>query len=206
MRVLPLLLLLAATAACSQTRYVEYGDAAEPPPVIGGRTVGFDVDDEFYRDPPTCIAMTPLEQAAGETGLADAARVETTFARHLAGRVRRVVDADSAADCRYKMVLRPWKTDRLFAVVWTRRQVGLEAELVRIGDGKVMWRARHVDRRSGGGVPLSPVAAMGAAFDALGLMSDGEDSEQSMLDDVCRRLVVTMPDARQAVETIAAVR
>ena len=178
------MVMAAAAAACAPVRYVEFDEAHAPYPMVADRTVGFELSERFYDDPPACVAIVPEAGAGG--------RAAAAFARHLSQRVPTL----GGRGCAFRLHLRPWKTEQAFMLVWAHRQVGLEAELRRIEDGAVLWRARHADRRSEGGVPMSPVAALTASFDAAGLMADEDDVVLSLLDDVCRRMVLTFPDTR----------
>ena len=80
-------------------------------------------------------------------------------------------------------------------VVWARRGFGLQVTLTRAGDETVLWKARHLAMRADGGVPLSPVSAALAGFNAARFHAD-TDMEESLADDVVRRIAASLPDVR----------
>lgn len=215
MRALPALLAIVLCASgCTSTRYVDY-TAAEDDLGAVSRTVAFDIDDAYYQEPPTCIAPLPSGEGSGPLGPA----IEDAMIRHLGARVGRVIDRDErsalehslgldlssaqdhraftrAARCSHLLVLRPWRVDRLYLLVWNRERVGIEAQLIRARDGRVVWRARHAAQRSEGGVPLSPFTALYSAAEAARSSADADDVMASLLDDAARRMAVTMPSTR----------
>lgn len=67
--------------------------------------------------------------------------------------------------------------------------------MVRVSDGHMLWRARHVASRSEGGLPLSPVSLVVETFASTQFSSDREVAA-SVVDDALRRVVATIPDAR----------
>jgi len=79
--------------------------------------------------------------------------------------------------------------------VWSQKQIGLEIRLARAADDTILWRAAHTTRRSDGGLPLSLLSLPLAAAEAT-MFSQDADQLPSMIDDVVRRLIVTLPDAR----------
>ena len=82
-----------------------------------------------------------------------------------------------------------------YAVVFSQRHFGIEVALSQSDGGTVLWQAAHVARRAEGGLPLSLVSVPLAAFAAIRFNHD-DDIVASMVDDVVRRLFVTLPDLR----------
>ncbi len=206
-------ILALSMSACVTTSYTEYGGAndAETPP---DRRVAYYVDKALYTDPPECVVVAAVE-SADATRLA--ANVESALARHLMMKVPRVIDArgrrrlerDLALDlsdtgdrrrfarttgCGYFLTARI-EAGEDYIVVWAARRVGIEAALVRAADGVAVWKASHAATRSDGGLPLSPFSAPIAAFEATMFHEDAE-IVLSMVDDVVRRLFVTLPELR----------
>ena len=67
--------------------------------------------------------------------------------------------------------------------------------MLRAADGHVLWRARHIADRSGGGLPVSPIGIVIDTYSSAQFSSDREIAE-SVVDDALRRLVRSLPDAR----------
>lgn len=218
--VLALALAVAALGGC-RTEYRSYdarpvaGEAAgaEMP---AGRKVLYRVEPAFYRAPPSCVVVLPTPDHDGSRGVA-AVQIERAVARHLRDRVPRVIgplgrsravrrlalDLHDAGDRRRFAALERcdafvrWRlldASNDYLLVWSSRDVGLEVEMFREPD-RTLWKAAHVARRSDGSLPLSPISASIAIFEA-GQFEADSDMLPSMIDDVMRRLVVSLPDVR----------
>ena len=207
-------LLLAALSACGGFDYrrVDPGQAGGAP--LDG-AVHYTLGDAFFRDPPDCIAILPASGAAA-SGLAQP--IEAAALRVIAARVPRAIGADErqrierrfglnpetvedrrrfakATGCRFGARPQILTADTHYAIFWSGRRIGIALDIVRHSDGAILWRAAHVARRDDGGLPFSPLA-IGAAATRAGLaLSDGE-AVLSMIDDVMRRIAVTLPDLR----------
>lgn len=207
-------------SACVTTSYTSYEERdarqeASPAEAAFGRTVAFRLDDAIYAEPPECVALLANPELAG-TPFAE--MVEGALARHLAAKVPRVFDAlerrraehrllldlgdardrdyfARATGCRAFVRWRTLEASSDFALVWSRRRVGLEVEMVRQADERVLWMASHVASRSDGGLPLSAVSVAYNAIEAARFRND-DDILPSMIDDVVRRIFVTFPDLR----------
>ncbi len=205
--------------AC-QTDYRSYG---ERPATGGGAAIGqadgqrvfYRVDRAFYRDPPECVVVMPPPDRGASASVT--ANVEAAVARHLRDKVRRVIgpldrrraerrlalDLNDAGD-RRRLARRErcdafvrWRVIGSSSenfLVWSHRDVGLDVEMFRDPD-RTLWKASHVAHRSDGGVPLSPLAAPFAIYEAARFSKD-LDILPSMIDDIMRRLVVSLPDLR----------
>ncbi len=210
----PLLAAGLILSACVTTTYMPYVEAEDVAPAPG-RSVTFYLGDAFYAYPPDCVAVlaSPL---TGDAALA--ALVERALGRHLAEKVPRVVDMVERRRAERKLIVDlghaedrryfaratgcdtfvRWQVVKAaseFAVVWSRRQVGLEVEMFRDPGGAVLWKAAHVASRSEGGLPLSFLAVPLNAIEASQFHNDA-DVLPSMVDDVIRRMFVTLPDLR----------
>jgi hypothetical protein len=42
-----------------------------------------------------------------------------------------------------------------YLVVWSEVRIGIEVRMIRAGDRRLLWRARHIAGRSEGGLPIS---------------------------------------------------
>ena len=82
-----------------------------------------------------------------------------------------------------------------YILIWAQRSVGLEVTMRRTSDHVELWKARHQGIRAEGGLPLSPVSMAVSSFNAARFYSD-DDVTPSLIDDVVRRLVASLPDTR----------
>lgn len=170
------------------------------------------VTDAYFAALPDCATVLP----AGGDGLQAETVLEAALTRHardrfarviggpqrqkLAGRLR--VDLSVPEDrayfarrtrCAHFLAFRPIGEENVYAVVWSRRSLGIDAWLSDAAGETTLWRARTVAARSDGSLPLSPFGALAGAFEATVLASDAE-IPQSLADDVARRVVATLPD------------
>jgi len=208
------LVVLLAAGACSKTTYVAYDGANDPVPLIE-RQVRYEVSDALYQVMPRCAIVMP---ATGTDSPDLAGMAERAVARRLADKIERVVGPDERDDAVRRMVVALdhdgdrryfaaslgcettlhvslFDSGETYLLVWSQRRMGYEAELRTADDGLLLWRARHVARRSDGGVPLSPASVGVAAVTAGAFRQDG-DIIPSMVDDVARRLFATFPNLR----------
>ncbi len=208
-----------ALASC-RTEYRAYGErpvTSDNAPVesLDGRRVFFRVERAFYRDPPQCVVVLPAPDDHATS--AATARIESAVARHLRDKVPRVIgplrrdraarrlalDLNDAGDRRRFARLERcdaflrWRmigSSSDYFLVWSRRDLGLDVEMFR-EPGRTLWKAAHVAHRSDGGLPLSPLSAPFDIYKASRFSKD-QDILPSMIDDIMRRLVVTLPDVR----------
>ncbi len=201
-----------AVAGCVTTNLVPYDEASGENPFFE-RRVAFVVGEAFHRSPPDCAVVLPVAAAPKV-----AVMVEAALFRHLTGRLPRVIgplerrravrslaidlaDPDGrrvlAANMRCSAFVRAtvtdWGDDNV--LVWARRRFGLDVVLARAADGADLWKARHASYRSDGGLPLSPFSVAFSALEAARFYADG-DVLPSLVDDVVRRTVATLPDVR----------
>ncbi len=209
--------------ACAETRYDAYPEQDNPDGSVADlfqRKVEYEVTRAFYDDPPECIVVMPFLNE-GEP-LAESPIVEDSLERHLVTRVGKVIGRfrreamtrDLAVDiahekdrkvfarsarCGFGLEAVPWRTGNTYAVFWSQERVGMDMRLVRLNDGAVVWRGRHVSARSEGGLPTSFFSAPVTLFSANRFASD-DDVAPSMIDDVARRVLATLPDTRYAMK------
>ena len=206
---------LLTLAACTEVRYLREG-AAEPATGPLERTVVYKVEGDFYRSPPRCAVVMPVRWPDADRRLVRL--VEETLSRHLTGKVDRVIgpvvrdrearrrvydlgDAEQrrrlagALGCDTVVEGETRTAESTFALVWAQTRFGLTVTLERAGDGGTLWRASHTASRSAGGLPLSVLDVPKGAFSAGRMMKDAEVFP-SMVDDVVRRVMASLPDAR----------
>lgn len=169
----------------------------------------------FFDDPPRCIIVL-----AGPTlgSVAAPAHIAAALARQLSGRVERVihpkerrrrirdlaVDLDHPDDARHfaaatkcEAFLR-WKIyngGHDNALVWSQKYLQIGAEITRARDGALLWQAHSSASRSSGDVPLSAFALPIGMLRAAAFQND-DDAVASLLDDLARRLLASLPDLR----------
>ena len=201
-------------SGCAQTSYRAYESAGSATPLVD-REVRYALDREYYADSPACVAVMP---AKGDVGAEVATGVERSMARYLSQRVSRVISPlerrrivregglDLArgdgrrlfagiAGCAHFAEAEIKGAENTFVGVWSQRSIDLTLRLGRNSDGKVLWRAAHVASRSDGGLPLSAFSVAFNAIEAARFQND-DDVVPSMIDDVVRRIFVTLPDMR----------
>lgn len=207
-------ILVGILAACAETVYAPYDAPADTANPLA-REVRYEVAKAFYADPPGCVTILPVE-VSPEFAVAET--IEETLARHLAGRVPRVIgpaerrrhertagiDLANAGDwrafaattrCRFFLKTAMDQFGNDYFVVWSGRMVGLSLELLPASGEEALWRATHVASRGDGGVPLSPFSLVAGVFNAGRFRSDA-DILPSIIDDAARRMMVTFPDVR----------
>jgi hypothetical protein len=179
--------------------------AADPPV--------YTLSDALWRAAPDCVVVLP----AGTAGEVAAQHAERAFARHLSGRIAQVIgpgrrtrearhlgldlrhpgDRTAYADlvgCRHGAEFR-LAGGRSWALIWAEAAIDMEARLLELTTGRVLWEARHRVARQQGGLPISPVGLLIAAG-TTGAFVAQADLVPSVLDDGLRALVATLPDLR----------
>lgn len=212
--ILRVIALLLSLSACVSSQQRPYGETRDLPPDLDGG-VEVDLNETYFLELPDCVTVLPAHQAGGER-FASEAVLEAALVRYARDRFptviggperlrlvdRMLVDLSVPEDrayyarrtrCRYFLEFAPWRDENLYAVVYNRKAVGIDARLVDARGEEPLWRARHVTARSDGSLPLSPLGAIVGAFEAARMESEA-DLPQSMADDVARRLIATLPD------------
>ncbi|MEQ8444136.1 MAG: hypothetical protein RIM72_08720 [Alphaproteobacteria bacterium] len=212
------LMVLAALGlgACVSTgqQTTTYGAGGETPPDLR-REVEVDLTEAYYLHLPDCVTVLPMADEDGAL-FAGADVLEAAMVRYARDRFSRVIGGTERLQiedrmlvnltnpddrayytrrtrCRHFLEFRPWQDASIYAVVWTRKTVGIDAQITDASGEDYLWRARHVTARSDGGLPLSPIGAVIGIFEATSMESD-RDLPESMADDVARRLIATIPD------------
>jgi len=213
----PAVILLGAAlvVGCVQTRYVGYDRTQQDEP-LNDRQVEYDIDSQFYRDPPDCAVVLPFHAADRSRPFGRV--IERALARHLSDRLDRVIGPEergrlvrrlavdlshpgdrrafaNSQGCRFLVEAAAWHDGDVYAVFWSQARIGLEVRMVRVRDDHVVWQARHVATRSDGGLPTSPFSAAVSAFEA-GMLRADPDVQLSVADDAARRIVLSLPDTR----------
>lgn len=205
-------------AACAETQYVSYGEgpSADVAGISPKRTVEHESASDFLLDPPRCVLLAPTLTKDAEPKLVE--MVERAIIPNIAMRVSRVIASgtrDQAARYRGLDMTRPADRRALaaamnceavaeveiqesgadFLLVWSNLRLGLELRVIRADSGAVLWRARHLARRSDGGLPLG-IGSIASVYSAANLAAD-EDQAASLVDDATRRIFVTWVSPRR---------
>lgn len=206
--------LLLSLSACVTQQQRSYGETRDLPPDLDGG-VEVDLSEAYYLELPNCVTVLPASDPEGQR-FASATVLEAALVRYARDRFpkviggperqhlvdRMLVDLSVPEDrayyarrtrCRYFLEFAPWRGEDFYAVVYSRKAVGIDARLIGLDGGDPLWRARHVTARSDGTLPLSPIGAIVGAFEAARMEGEA-DLPQSMADDVARRLIATLPD------------
>ena len=180
------------------------------------RRVESEIKEAFYRQPPSCVTVLPVEDSGGRKFIDPL--IEKAIARHARDRFDRVIghgereylvkrlgfdlinpiDRKRYADkskCANFLEFVPWRGQSAYLVVWSRRAVGIEARLTSASRRTILWRARHEAKRSAGGLAVSPLSAFIKVVETTAQQSDN-DIRESLADDVARRLMKSLPDLR----------
>ncbi len=169
----------------------------------------------YYDEPPQCVAVLP---GPAQTGIVAGERIAAALARQLSSRVARVIHprerrrlvrdmavelhhpADArhfaaAVDCPALLRWQVLDASHDNALVWSQKHLSLGAEIIRARDGALLWQATATASRSSGDPPLSlfslPIAILQVAE-----FQDNDDTVASMLDDLARRMLASLPDLR----------
>jgi len=199
-------------SGCARTEYKPYSES-EGSPIEMSRTVNFYVSPALGEGSSQCVLVLPPPEYNSSNFIG---HIEKVLVRHLSDRFSFVVggrardaraanlafdltiladqmDFAEAIDCdsifEYQILLPKYN----YMLVWSEVRIGVEARLFRQRDGLDLWKARHVARRSAGGLSFSPFGLVVNAYDANAFSSDG-DVVESVAEDLMRRLFKTMPN------------
>ncbi len=213
------IILVISLSGCQQTAYRSYDARPRLQNSSEARLVRYQVSKAFYRLAPDCVVVLP---AQGKAKSKDKMLIERAAARHLRGKIAQVIGPDERlrltrrlaldhtdpADqryfashqykgllCRYLAIPSIRGIEQNFALFWASRRVHLGLEITSALTGDSLWRGDHLADRSDGGLPLSPFSLGSAAIRASRLNGD-KDMLPSMIDDVFRRILKTLPDTR----------
>ena len=212
-----------ATHACAPTHTDSTGAAATPvattAPTMRERGLNRPGPrDSLLRDPPDCVVLLPT--VAMERNVVSPRMVDEAVERFLAVRFDRVVagavrdrmarrlaldlrdprDLGVLADqahCNHALEMKVGGGALAYAVVWAERRVTLALSLKRIGGGaEILWSANAAGARGDGGLPVSPLGVLSALFRAGRVVGDKHQA-RSLLDDVLREMMASLPDVRE---------
>lgn len=169
----------------------------------------------YFNDAPQCVVVLP---SFTQIGIVAGGDIAAALARQLSGRFARVihpherrrlaramaVDLDHPGDVRQFAAstkcpaLLRWQVlneGNDNAIVWSQKYLSIAAEITRARDGALLWQANAVASRNSGDPPLSLFSLPIAVLRAAAFQGDA-DTVASMLDDLARRLLASLPDLR----------
>ena len=194
-------------AACTQTSYLSHDETSAPPPDLNPfeRRIEYDIDLAVTTRSTKCIVVAPATVAEGlRSDPTIAATVTQLILLQLKMKLGEpaVVEVDGDADlaqleaalhnCAYVFRASVTVEDSTYLFVWSRKRVGIKAELIDVQDQNVVWWARHTAMRSAGRLPLSPIGAAVTIFQTGDFAAD-DDIRPSIVNDAVRRVLTTFP-------------
>ena len=208
------LLLILLVLSCTRTEYKPF-EESDKSSVNLSRTVNFYLNPAFKADPPNCVVVFQPPSIGNSKFVSG---IEKVLIRHLSekfpnvigGKLRDVRAASYAFDftvpidrkefaksieCGSFLEFYVFQPRHTYMLVWSELRLGLEARLFRQRDGVELWKARHVARRSDGGLSFSPFGLVVNAYDANSYSSDG-DIVVSVSEDLVRRIIASLPNTK----------
>ena len=178
--------------------------------------VAFHVYDSYTQNPPNCVAVLPFSYSStGEFPVsADQAEVvRKALYAHLAPQgkmdvelpridfvIENMPEADRTNDALIgeKLNCEALITGNVSAFgsqyigFYSKVAVGAQLKMIRASNGEPLWEGGHLATTHGGSVPLSPIGIATGLLDAA--MNVDEEQTFRVVDDLTRRLVLTIPD------------
>jgi hypothetical protein len=209
------ILCLMSLAACVTPNYQDHSGRNQSTKPDRATDIHFKLSSVFHQDPPTCAIVLPTGEAPNAKA---SIQISQAFARHLRGRMDRVIFPNEAMSLARKLALDlETEQDRRrlafksrcahfalssvyeygedYAVIAAQKKIGIKAELHRQDTEIPVWQATNTAWRGNGGVPLSPISAI-ASITKAAIFNQDHEIIDSLTDDVFRRLVKTIPDTR----------
>lgn len=201
-------------SGCSRTEYRPY-DTEENSTPNYSRTVHFELNPDIEEKPPKCVVVFP-PYSNMNTELVS--RIEKSIVRHITEKVPRVISGKErnlkasllaydlkvprdrkefagSESCESFLEYNIYRPEHSYMLIWSERKMGLEVKLFRQTDGAELWKARHIAKRSDGGLSFSPFGIAMNAYEANDFAMD-KDISASISDDLVRRIVTTLPDIK----------
>lgn|GEM_PF-832618 len=199
-------------SACVTPTYQDHSQKTSAQAEMNSKDVNFKISGLYYRDPPECVVVMETKT---DKQPAMARMISIALARHLGEKIDRVIfprkrvyiakkqgyDLSNKQDlrrfsqfskCRFYVNAELYDLGDEFAVVFSEKHVGIKIDMMRFEDDEPVWQAAHTVWRADGGMPLSPMGALGGIASAAMFSSDTEILP-SLVDDAMRRMVRTLP-------------
>jgi hypothetical protein len=204
-------------AGCTTPSYVDKGKGGSAGIGNTFNSVIFEVYEAYKSSPPKCVAVLPFETSGKDVdediSVDQTETVRRAFYAHLAPQGKRDVELprvnfvlskmDEVERANIKKVGERLNCEALvqgqiteygsnFYGLYSKVAVGANLKLVRAMDGEVLWEGSHVAQSHGGSIPLSPIGLAMGIYDAANNVR--QERIYSIIDDLARRLVSTIPD------------
>lgn len=199
-------------SACTTTGYQDHSQGKVIKAEMKPMDVNFKISGQYYRDPPQCVAV--METKTGKHPVMGK-MISVALARHLGEKIDRVIfprkrasiarkmgyDLSNPKDkkrfsrynkCRFYARAELYDLGDDYAVIFSKKHVGIKIDLMRFEDDEPVWQAAHTVWRADGGVPLSPIGMLGGMASAA-LFSSDADILPSLVDEAIRKMVHTLP-------------
>jgi hypothetical protein len=209
-----ILIFFVLLSGCTRTEYRPYDAEGKPTPNFS-RTVHFKLNSDYNETPPNCVVVYP---PYSNTNPKLALRIEKTIVRHLSEKVSRVISGKErklkanllAYDlsvprerkefagseyCEAFLEYNIYQPKNSYMLIWSERRIGLEVKLFSQTNGTEIWKAKHIARRSDGGLSFSPFGLAMNAYEANKFAMD-EDIVASISEDLVRRILTTFPNIK----------
>lgn len=205
-------ILIILLTACNSTNYYNYTETPKRENIFS-RDVYYSLGDNYYFTSPNCVFIISTSSPQVPKGFQNimAEAIATKLRRYY----RRVIDLNERQmlerelglvardsigikqfarleNCPVYLAWNFYQVGNTHLLIWSQRQIGLNVKLVRAFDQSVLWQASHTTSRSSGAPPFSLLSVPIAAVDAH-LFKHDKDHIPSMIDDLVRRLFITLP-------------
>lgn len=199
-------------SGCVTPRYQNVVSSNETQQKLNPNDINYKVSDLYYRTAPDCVVVMKTQT---KTPSPWDKEISVALARHLGTKIDKVIfprkrlqiEKKNAYDfsllkerirfsqhikCRYYARAQLYDLANEYAVVFSKKHIGIKIDLARFKDDKILWQAAHTIWRAEGGMPLSPLGALGGITSAM-MFNNNPEIMPSLIDDALRRLMRTLP-------------
>jgi len=174
--------------------------------------VNFHVYDAYTSSPPNCVAILPFTHA-DTLNSTDAELVRKTLYAHLAPQGKKDIELPridfilknlpkteqknyhligQRLGCEALMTGHVSEYTSQYVGLYSKVSAGADLKIIRAKDGEPLWQGKHIAASHGGSIPLSPIGLAAGLLDAA--LNVEEEQSFRIVDDLARRLVLTIPD------------
>lgn len=183
--------------------------------------VSFHVYEAYTAEPPNCVAVLPftnIAKAKKVVSVEDAEVVRKALYAHLSPQgkvdielpridfVLKNLSPEQQNDffrigqklgCDALVIGNVSEFESQFVGVYSKVAVNAQLKMIRAKTGEPLWEGKHLAETHGGSIPLSPIGIATGILDAA--RNAGDEQIFRVVDDLARRLVLTIPDNRIAI-------
>ena len=210
------ILMSVGIGACTETQYIKFSDDdADDKSLI--KQVAYQIHPAFYSEFPECILVLP-PSPTNKVSAELSSMIEAAISRHLGQKFDRVISGAERQIFNSRLDVSgsdPTYTNRLlkrlncdtflrtkvldpridYLLVWSQVGIGLEMTLSRGADQVIVWQARHLAKRSEGGISFSPIGLLADTVFSTRFASD-RDVVEGVIDDAIRRMLLPLPNVK----------